>query len=110
MVIVYEPCVPAVTVTGPWVEETVKSVTVTVMVVDWERSPTVATIVIVYTPEAVGLKLSVEVVTLPLNNISVAGVRVGVGPVGETVAERFRVAAKLYTLDSAIVVVPCEPV
>ncbi len=62
-----------------------------------------------YVPDAVELKLSVEVSVLPLVNEILVGLRETVDPDGETDAVRDTLPAKLSWLVAAIVNVLVEP-
>ena len=100
------PLEPRIMLTVVGLALIVKSGTLTVRVMLWEREPVVAVIVTVYVPGRMPLveeKIRVEAPEDPLDNAIVVGLRVTVGPEGETVAVSDTLPDSPLTLDSVMV-------
>jgi len=87
-------------------------VTVTETFVEWERDPLDPVTVTVYVPAAVedcAETVSVDVAVPPDERVTLEGLRVAVGPVGETTEERATAPVKPPMLVNEIVDLPDEP-
>ncbi len=89
--------------------EIVKSITLTVTVIEWERDPLVPRIVTMYEPLVVEPTVRVEVAVPPLVRVTLVELRAVVRPIGETRVERLTVPVKPYRLETAMVEVTEEP-